>query len=118
MSNERPDSWVIVEVTTPKIGTIRKILCSYYGGYLGNDSWRISSGIVCSSGGTPVFSVTNHSGSIYTLYNSIASYRMSGLTSCVWAKMSKEAEENDEVEVCLYSYEEAVAYLNSIEGQK
>ena len=45
MITNYPDTWVIVEISN-KNSSFRKILASWYGGYLGCDSWRLSSMIV------------------------------------------------------------------------
>ena len=45
MITNYPDKWVVVEISDGS-NTFRKILSSWYGGYLGNDSWRLSSMIV------------------------------------------------------------------------
>ena len=67
MSNYTPDLWVIVEMVTEK-NTIYKVLGSWYGGYLGSDSWRLSSGVTKVIEHDNHYEVHNHSGSIYTCY--------------------------------------------------
>lgn len=42
----KPDKWVVVKITTPDGGIIYKVFASWYGGYLGADSWRMNSGII------------------------------------------------------------------------
>lgn len=81
MSDYTPDRWVILEVNGEE-GTIRKILGSWYGGYLGSDSWRMSSGITEVVEHDNHYEIHNHSGSIYTCYkNNIG---MSNYTSRVF----------------------------------
>jgi hypothetical protein len=41
---EIPDKWVIIKIKTPE-ETILKLFSTWFGGYLGNDSWRLNSGI-------------------------------------------------------------------------
>ena len=36
-----PDKWLVL-----KIGDLYKVYGTWYGGYLGSDSWKINSGIV------------------------------------------------------------------------
>jgi hypothetical protein len=48
MITNYPDKWVIVEISDGT-QTFRKILSSWYGGYLGSDSWRLSSMIVTTN---------------------------------------------------------------------
>ncbi len=60
---ETPDNWVIVD-----LNGVRKILCSWAGGYLGSDEWRLSSGIVRVVDFSDRYEITNTSGSVYTCY--------------------------------------------------
>lgn len=39
-----PDRWVMVKIASPEHGTVYKILASWYGGFAGSDSWKLSSG--------------------------------------------------------------------------
>jgi hypothetical protein len=48
MITNHPDKWVIVEISDGN-QSFRKILSSWYGGYLGSDSWRLSSMIVSTN---------------------------------------------------------------------
>jgi len=48
MITNYPDKWVIVEISDGT-QTFRKILSSWHGGYLGSDSWRLSSMIVSTN---------------------------------------------------------------------
>jgi microcystin-dependent protein len=70
MSNYTPDLWVIVEMVTEK-NTIYKVLGSWYGGYLGSDSWRLSSGVTKVIEHDNHYEVHNHSGSIYTCHKGV-----------------------------------------------
>lgn len=45
MITNYPDKYVVVEITDQTHGTFRKILGSWHGGYLGSDSYRLSSAI-------------------------------------------------------------------------
>ena len=45
MITNYPDKWLILEITDKTHGTFRKILGSWYGGYLGSDSYRVSSAV-------------------------------------------------------------------------
>ena len=42
--SERPDKWVILKITH-KGEIMCKLLCGWYGGYLGSDEWKLSSQI-------------------------------------------------------------------------
>jgi hypothetical protein len=59
-----PDLWAIVKVTTGDEINFR-VLGSWYGGYLGGDSWRMSSGIVDYDDHEDHYAFFNHSGSVY-----------------------------------------------------
>ena len=45
MSTHIPDRWVMVEMTFED-STYYKVLGSWYGGFMGSDSWQLSSGTV------------------------------------------------------------------------
>jgi hypothetical protein len=93
MSNEyTPDLWVIVDVNSEH-GKIRKILGSWYGGFAGSNSWRMSSGITEVIEHDNHYEIHNHSGSVYTCYkNSIG---MSSYTSSVFNNYMKEMNKID-----------------------
>jgi len=57
MITNYPDKWVIVEISDGT-QTFRKILSSWYGGYLGSDSWRLSSMIVSTNEGETEYHFT------------------------------------------------------------
>lgn len=88
-----PDRWIIVELTSTA-GTMRKILSAWYGGYLGSDSWRLSSGITEVIDHDEYFEIHNFSGSIYTCYKS--AYGVSGLSGSVLGNWMDQAEERDD----------------------
>lgn len=46
MSSYSPDRWVILEMTSKRLGTIRKVFGGWYGGFAQGDSWKLNSGIV------------------------------------------------------------------------
>lgn len=62
-----PDKWVVLEVETPEFKT-RKILASWYGGYLDGDSWRLSSGITNIEDNDDHYLIHNESGSTYQCF--------------------------------------------------
>jgi hypothetical protein len=63
MAQYLPDKWAIIKITED--GTLYKVLAAWGGGYLGADSWRMSSGIKEVKERSGEWEVTNHSGSIY-----------------------------------------------------
>jgi hypothetical protein len=84
-----PNLWVIVEMDSEH-GKIRKVLGSWYGGYGGSDSWRLSSGITKIIEHDVYYEVHNHSGSVYTCYK--GSEGMSGYTTSVYKDLKEKIE--------------------------
>jgi hypothetical protein len=67
MSDYTPDKWQIVSLVHDGERT-DKVFGSWYGGYLGSDSWKLSSGIVKVEEHDKYYDVHNVSGSIYRCY--------------------------------------------------
>ena len=63
-----PDRWVVIDFKSDDHGSIRKVLASWYGGYLYGDSWKLSSGIVDVEEKDGCFYFKNHSGSMYVCH--------------------------------------------------
>lgn len=79
---ECPDSWKFIKVTNLETGeTHDRILCSWYGGYLGGDSWKISSGNMEVIDHGDRLEVPQHSGTVYHLRKK--SEKMSGMMANV-----------------------------------
>ena len=85
-----PDAWVIVEVNS-KQGRHRKVLGSWYGGYLGSDSYRFSSGITKITDRGEYYEIKNASGSLYKCYKNAEG--MSAFTSGIYEKYKKDLKE-------------------------
>ena len=83
MSTYTPDLWVVLEFKEKDSEEVnRKVLASWYGGYLGSDRWKLSSGITEIVDADTHYEIHNHSGSIYRCgKNSVG---MSGFTSGVY----------------------------------
>lgn len=92
MSNYSPDRWQVVKLTYDG-EPIYKILGSWYGGYAGSDSWRMSSGVESIKELDECYEVTNSSGSVYVCYKS--SVGMSGYTAGVYSNFEKQAAESE-----------------------
>lgn len=85
MRTYKPDLWLLLKITGPNSEPIFKILGSWYGGFGGSNSWRLSSGCLTpeidgdsivwpqSSGSTYEVSLKNIGASSYT-QNVLASY--------------------------------------------
>jgi hypothetical protein len=92
-----PDLWVLVKLTLDDKVNYR-VLGSWYGGYLGNDSWRMSSGITEYEDVGHVYLFKNRSGSIYTC--SKTGVGMSSLATMALMNLQKQgAETNVKLEV-------------------
>lgn len=82
-----PDVWEIVVVTDHTTGeSTRRVLAGWYGGYMGSDSWQLSSGIVNEKPAEKYTDYHNHSGSVYRCYH--ASRRMSSLTQSIFTRLA------------------------------
>ena len=44
MSTYHPDKWVMLKITSKEHGVCYKVLASWYGGFGGSNSWKLSSG--------------------------------------------------------------------------
>lgn len=76
-----PDCWVIVELYSSEHPLQHRVLCGWYGGYGGGDSWKMSSGVVKIVETPTHWVVHNQSGSIYELHKGCE--RVSGYTGSV-----------------------------------
>jgi hypothetical protein len=94
MSDYTPDRWVIVRITSKEHPPIHKIVGSWYGGYAGSDSWRMSSGICKVISQDDHYEVHNYSGSIYTLFKGAEG--ASAYTGSVLNNMATQIEESGE----------------------
>lgn len=101
MSTYNPDKWVIVELKTPK-ETLYKILASWYGGYTGSDSWKLSSGIKSVTETKHGYEFRNHSGSIYNCHKE--EYGMSMYTVGIYSQF--EEQNTDEIQIRLVDEED------------
>jgi hypothetical protein len=94
MSDYTPDRWVIVRITSKEHPPIHKIVGSWYGGYGGSDSWRMSSGICKVISQDDHYEVHNYSGSIYMLFKGAEG--TSAYTGSVLNNMATQIEESGE----------------------
>jgi hypothetical protein len=99
MSEYHPDAWVIVRVDSKLHGQIDKILSGWYGGYLGADAWRLSSGITKVIPKEDHYEIHNESGSTY--YCRMGEQRATGLMSNIYnswlEKLKKNSNPEDKV---------------------
>lgn len=103
MSNiYRPDAWVIVEAIYEGTST-KKVFAGWYGGYLGSDSWKLSSGIIEVKEEDEHYHFINESGSVYICHKGIqrmTGYMMRVLSS--WQTQAAELLSNSSIEVIPY----------------
>ena len=84
MKNKCPDKWVILNVVNEEGFSFRKILSSWYGGYLSGDSWNLSSPIIEFNDKDTYFEIKTES-SAYICYKN--SYGMSSYTNGIYLTM-------------------------------
>lgn len=61
---ETPDKWIVVKIGSGE-NPLYKVFASWYGGYLGSDSWKMNSGIVKVEDDGHYFKFWGYSGSCY-----------------------------------------------------
>ena len=88
MSEYTPDKWVVIEITMDDT-KVQRILSSWYGGFAGSNSWRLSSGITEVEELEDSFVFKNNSGSVYTCYK--RRYGMSSYTAGILEDFKKQA---------------------------
>jgi len=86
-----PDVWVVVSVTSPAHGNIKKLLSGWYGGFAGADEWRFSSGIVDVKDEGDHWSVVNESGSVYMCHKEAE--RLSRYTESILVSFKTQIQE-------------------------
>lgn len=91
MSRYVPDRWTLVKITTVDGEVIYKVFASWYGGYLGSDSWKLNSGVVRVTKEENSYLFYGSSGSIYECHKGL--YGISGYGSGVLAGMIDQAQQ-------------------------
>jgi len=91
MSEYNPDVWVVVKIQAPGHEMYYRILAGWYGGYLGSDEWKLSSGIEKVIDKGNYFEVYNASGSVYNCHKETE--RMSSYTYSIFKRYEKQAKE-------------------------
>ncbi len=87
MSLNVPDRWVVVEISDDK-RYVKKVLAGWYGGYTGNDSWKLSSGITEEKDCGDYIEFTNNSGSVYKCFK--ASQGMTSLSQSIYEGLKRQ----------------------------
>lgn len=88
MSKYTPDRWVVIKINYANV-EIQRILASWYGGWAGSDSWRLSSGITEVEELEDSYIFKNESGSVYTCYK--VRYGMSAYTLGILKEFKEQA---------------------------
>jgi hypothetical protein len=86
-----PDRWVKVRITNSEGVSHERILASWYGGFAGSDSWKLSSGIESVDETDTYYDFHNASGSIYRCYKN--SFGTSSYSHSVFLSYAKGLEE-------------------------
>ena len=92
-----PDGWIVVEFRTNDGEVNRKVMASWYGGYLNGDSWKLSSGITETIEHEDHYEFINHSGSVYKCGKN--SFGLNGHASGVLESFKKDIEGHGSIEV-------------------
>ena len=92
MKTYNPDKWVMLEISNSE-GKFRKILASWYGGYLNGDSWRVSSSIIQTSIKNSKYEFFTESDSVYVCDK--RDYGMSTYTSAIISRLVDVSKENN-----------------------
>ena len=86
-----PDKWLMVKLTNVYGKSHYRIFATWYGGYLGSDSWKLSSGITETIEHEDRYEFTNYSGSLYVCRK--GAHGMSGYTASIyegWVRQLKD----------------------------
>ena len=86
-----PDKWVVVKITDKENKTHYRVFASWYGGYLGSDSWKMNSGINGVSLDGDVYSFYGSSGSEYKCHKKV--YGVSGYGAGQLNRMMRDSKE-------------------------
>jgi len=79
---------VVIEIAMDNT-TVQRILSSWYGGWAGSDSWRLSSGITEVEELEDSYIIRNESGSVYTCFK--GRYGMSAYAMSILEGFKKQA---------------------------
>lgn len=80
----QPDRWVMLKISHEN-NCVYKVLASWYGGYLGGDSWKLNSGVTSIKTDGDYYLFTGSSGSVYKCNR--YQYGMSGYTTGIYQSL-------------------------------
>jgi len=93
-----PDKWLMVKLTNVKDSKSHyRIFATWYGGYLGNDSWKLNSGVTNINFVNNVYSFTGGSGSVYHCHKD--TYGSSGYGHSVLQNLITQSKEQVAIEI-------------------
>ena len=84
MFDYQPDRWVMLKISHEN-NCVYKVLASWYGGYLGSDSWQLNSGVTSIKTDGDYYLFTGSSGSVYKCHRH--QYGMSGYTTGIYKSL-------------------------------
>lgn len=93
----RPDRWVMLKIESKEYGVVYKVLASWYGGFGGSDSWKLSSGNTDVKVLDLGYEFLQTSGSTYACHKD--SYGMSGYTSSIFNSWLTSAQDGVTISV-------------------
>lgn len=111
-----PDSWHIIEIKGLEKETFYKVLASWYGGFAGSNSWKLSSGVEsCTSetneNGSIVYTLPQSSGSTYVLHD--GAEHMSGLMGGMLHGFQKQVAEMEGTSLKVVTIQEMIEALKA-----
>ena len=68
MSKYTPDNWVVIDLSSPEHGEIKKVLAGWTGSYTDSDYWKLNSGITETRDMGDYYEFDGYSGSTYICY--------------------------------------------------
>ena len=89
MTTYVPDKWIVLKISSKDYPTVYKVFACWYGGYTGNDCWKLNSGVTSVTKEGKVYSFFGASGSVYTCHAD--SYGTHGYGSGVLQHMIEQA---------------------------
>lgn len=107
----RPDSWVILKVSSKDKAPLYRVLAGWKGGYLDGDSWRINSGIKSYRDADTHWVFEGFSGSAYSCPKVREGF--SFLTDAVFSNLVKQSQAAGDVVVELLSMEQFKAQFSA-----
>ena len=107
MNNYTPDVWVVLEFDAPELeNPTRKVFAGWYGGFAGNNSWKLNSGIVQTKFVENFYEFEGYSGSTYFCHPN--GYGMSSYMLSVLDRWLVYAESKDNMQIRVLDLDEVL----------